>query len=1237
MNLTGVLPVLLRDPALAGAVERGRSVVARGALDVVGPAGVRPPLLAELTRALAHADRTDAPRAPVVVVTATGRDADDLAAALRCWLPADDVAVLPAWETLPHERLSPRSDTVARRLAVFRRLAHPRGAGQAGPVRALVVPVRALLQPVVAGLGDLEPVALATGDQVDLADVADRLVAAAYTRVDMVERRGEFAVRGGILDVFPPTDDHPLRVELWGDTVEEIRWFAVADQRSLEVAGEGLWAPPCREILLTDAVRERAAALVADLPGAAEMLEKLSQGIAVEGMESLAPVLVDRMVPMLDLVPDGALVVVADPERVRRRAHDLMATTQEFLDAAWTAAAAGGSTPIDLRAASFASYADTRELALSRDLGWWSLSAFTLDATAAGGADVPVDEAEGGATGRASAAREALEAEGAEGAEDTAETLVVGARDVQGYHGDVQRAVTDLRALQRDGWRLVLTTEGHGPAQRMVEQLTALEVPARLVGRVEDEPEAGVVLVVPAQAGRGFVATDLQLAVFSEQDLTGRAGTSTKDMRAMPSRRRNTVDPLALRAGDYVVHEQHGVGRFAELVQRTIGSGPTAGTREYLVIEYAASKRGQPGDRLYVPTDQLDQVTKYVGGEAPTLNRMGGSDWAKTKGRARKAIREIAGELIRLYSARMATEGHAFGPDTPWQAELEDAFAFVETPDQLVTIDEVKADMEKTVPMDRLVCGDVGYGKTEIAVRAAFKAVQDGKQVAVLVPTTLLVQQHLDTFAERYAPYPVTVKALSRFQTDAESTEVVEGLADGSVDVVIGTHRIITGQVRFKDLGLVIIDEEQRFGVEHKETLKQLRTNVDVLAMSATPIPRTLEMAVTGIREMSTLATPPEERHPVLTFVGAYDEKQVTAAIRRELLREGQVFYVHNKVDSIEKAAARLAELVPEARIATAHGKMGEHQLERVIVDFWEKRFDVLVCTTIVETGLDISNANTLILERADLLGLSQLHQLRGRVGRGRERAYAYFMYPPERPLTETAHDRLATMAANTDLGSGMQIALKDLEIRGAGNLLGGEQSGHIAGVGFDLYVRMVGEAVAAFRGEAEERPAEVTLELPVDAHVPHEYIEHERLRLEAYRKVADATTPEALEAVRAELVDRYGPVPEAVENLFEVAGFRNTAREVGLTDVTAQGRYIRFAPVELPESAQLRLTRLYPGTVLKPAIRTALVPFPTTARIGGRPLAGRELLGWARDLVAAVWQGSVPVAAEVASGARAR
>ncbi len=764
----------------------------------------------------------------------------------------------------------------------------------------------------------------------------------------------------------------------------------------------------------------------------------------------------------------------------------------------------------------------------------------------------------------------------------------------------------------------------------MSEVLAEHEVAHRLVPEAA-EPAAGLVTVTTGGVGNGFLVPDARFALLTESDLTGSAGgsgTSTKDMRRMPSKRRNQVDPLQLHPGDFVVHEQHGVGRFIEMVQRTVQGA----TREYLVLEYAASKRGQPGDRLYVPTDQLDQVTRYVGGEQPTLNKMGGSDWQQTKGRAKRYVKQIAAELIRLYSARMATKGHAFGPDTPWQRELEDAFAHVETPDQLVTIDEVKADMEREVPMDRLVCGDVGYGKTEIAVRAAFKAIQDGKQVAVLCPTTLLVQQHQNTFAERYAGFPVTVRSLSRFQSDADARAVLAGLADGSVDLVIGTHRLLSKEVRFKDLGLVVVDEEQRFGVEHKEQLKTLRTAVDVLAMSATPIPRTLEMAVTGIREMSTLATPPEERHPVLTYVGAYDEKTVTAAVRRELLREGQVFLVHNKVSTIEKSAARLRELVPEARVATAHGKMGEHKLEQVVVDFWEKRFDVLVCTTIVETGLDISNANTLIVERADRLGLSQLHQLRGRVGRGRERAYSYFLYPPENPLTETALDRLQTIASNTDLGSGMQVAMKDLEIRGAGNLLGGEQSGHIAGVGFDLYVRLVGEAVASFRGDGEEAPAEIKIELPVDAHLPHDYVAHERLRLEMYKKLAAVVDETQLAEIEGELVDRYGPVPEPVRNLLEVARLRTVARAAGIADVSVQGQHVRFGPVDLRESQQLRLNRLFPRSILKAATGAMLVPAPRTAVVGGRPLRDRDILEWAAQVVRTVVMDNVGEAARAAT-----
>ncbi len=1250
--LTALLPPLLADADIARTV-RAASSRSRSDRSLVVAPGARPAVLAAMTLGETGVQRVagddaeaasstavgrkdtdgsfaDASGTPLLVVTATGREAEETALALRSYLPADDVAVMPAWETLPHERLSPRADTVAQRLSVLRRLAHPE---EGGAIRVLVVPVRALLAPVIAGLGELEPVQLAPGLTVGLEETARRLEAAAYTRVDMVESRGEYAVRGGILDVFPPSEPRPVRVDFFGDEIDEVSSFAVADQRTIEALG-AVTATACRELVLTDTVRERAAALADAVPGAADMLEKISQGIAVEGMESLAPVLVDAMVPLLDLVGDR-LTVLLEPERVRKRAEDLTATTTEFLAAAWTSAASGGTVPVDLSAAAFAHLAEARALALSSNRGWWSFTAL-----AAG-----------------------------------PETTRLDLSDPRTYRGELERAVADLGRLARQGWTVVVATDGPGPGRRMAQLLGDGDVPARIVDQLSEVTELGrdgdwtpdpaapadetdgsagdtgpdgaptagpgdgVVRVTQASAGHGFLAEGLRLALIAESDLTGRASAGPRERRSLPARRaRRSVDPLSLHAGDLVVHAQHGVGRFIELSRRTVGGARSSATREYLVIEYAPSKRGQPGDRLLVPTDALDQVTKYVGGDSPALSKMGGADWAKTKSKARKAVREIAGELVRLYAARAATTGHAFSPDTPWQTELEEAFPYTETPDQLSTIDEVKADMEKAQPMDRLVCGDVGYGKTEIAVRAAFKAVQDGKQVAVLVPTTLLVSQHAETFTERYAGFPVTVGALSRFQDAAESAKILEGLEKGTVDVVVGTHRLITGQVRFKDLGLVIIDEEQRFGVEHKETLKALRTNVDVLSMSATPIPRTLEMAVTGLREMSTLATPPEDRHPILTYVGAYETKQVSAAIRRELLREGQVFFVHNRVEDIDATAARLAELVPEARVATAHGQMNEHQLETVIDSFWRKETDVLVCTTIVETGLDVSNANTLIVDRADRMGLSQLHQLRGRVGRGRERAYAYFLYPSDKPLTETALERLRTIATNTDLGAGMQVAMKDLEIRGSGNLLGGEQSGHIAGVGFDLYVRMVSEAVSAYKKalarsgkagpdavgfeEGDDEDVELRIELPVDATVPEDYIPHERLRLEAYTKFAAARSGEQVDDVLEELADRYGPVPEATARLAALARLRALAAQLGVREIVAQGKSVRFAPVDLPESARMKVTRLYPGTVLKPATRTIVVPAPGTNRMGGAALSGEEVVRWAEVLLHAVVEG---------------
>ena len=632
-----------------------------------------------------------------------------------------------------------------------------------------------------------------------------------------------------------------------------------------------------------------------------------------------------------------------------------------------------------------------------------------------------------------------------------------------------------------------------------------------------------------------------------------------------------------------------------------------------------------------MPTDQLDQLSRYVGGEAPALSKMGGSDWSNAKSKARKAVRDIAVELVKLYSARVASKGHAFSPDTPWQHELEEAFPYAETLDQLTTIDEVKRDMERPIPMDRLLAGDVGFGKTEVAVRAAFKAVQDGKQVVMLVPTTLLVRQHLETFQERMAGFPVQVRGVSRFQKPKEIAETKAGLADGSIDIVIGTHRLLGDEFRYKDLGLLIVDEEQRFGVEHKDALKKLKTGVDILAMSATPIPRTLEMAVTGIREMSTLATPPEDRHPILTFVGPRSDKQIAAAIRRELLREGQVFFVHNRTASINKVAAHLAELVPEARIAVAHGRLSEATLEQVIVDFWEKKYDVLVCTTIVETGIDIANANTLIIDNADKYGLSQLHQLRGRVGRSRERAYAYFLYDPDKPLTEHAHERLETLATNNELGSGMQVALKDLELRGAGNLLGGEQSGHIAGVGFDLYVRMVGEAVDAFRGEAPEDRRELRLELPVDARVPDEYIGSERLRLEAYQKfsAAAAARPGAIDLVVDELRDRYGELPPQVATLVEVSRIRRMAARLGLNEVVAMGRVLRIAPASLADSKQVRLRRMYPEAKYQDAQGVLTLPLP--AGKFGAVVGDAEFLEWVRGVFRALFDAEPDMAEDTA------
>lgn len=1154
-SLHYLIDSLMNDQTFAGLVrgEIDNNEADDPSITIGAPSGITPALASAASE-----------RKPVVIVVASSRQAQDMVDALRSWYPGNprDIAQLECWETLPHERLSPRADTVANRMEIFRRLTHPQqDSSLFSPIRILVMPVRSLIQPVVSGIGDIEPLVFTTGNEMSLEYASEQLVQNAYTRVDLVMDRGQFAVRGGIIDVFPPTAPHPVRIDFFGDEIDSIRAFHASDQRTFGDNINQIWATPCRELQFNDTLRERARTLIGSIMNADEMLQSIANSIPVEGMESLMPVLVDQMQPVSSMLPQDAIVMLSEPEKIRRAVDDLTVTANEFLATSWHVAASGHSndTPLDFEQSNFLSYEQVvASLAFSQH-ELWKISGFSVDVAVAG-------------------------------------HVQIAAQAPQAFRGQEERTAHGLQGLLHDGYTITVTAAAHGTLSRLQRMLSSVGI-----------HQCTIVL---SQAFDGFIEHKAKVALLTERDLTGRA--SVAGQAKTPKKRRKSIDLMELQPGDFVVHEQHGVGRFLDMKQRVNGNA----TREYLMIEYAPSKRNAPADKLFIPTDQLDLISKYIGAEIPKLNKLGGSDWASTKAKAKKHVHEIAQNLIKLYSARQRSQGFAFSQDTPWQKELEDAFPYQETADQLTTIDDVKADMEKPIPMDRLICGDVGFGKTEIALRAAFKAVQDSKQVAVLVPTTLLVQQHFETFTQRFEGFPVNVAAMSRFQTSKEINETMKGLEDGSVDVVIGTHKLLNPKVKFKDLGLVIIDEEQRFGVEAKETLKALRTNVDVLSLSATPIPRTLEMAVTGIREMSTLATPPEDRLPVLTYVGAYEDAQVSAAVRRELLRGGQVFYIHNRVDDIDQKAQHLQELIPEARIGIAHGKMGRKQLDHIIRDFWHRDIDVLLCTTIVETGLDISNANTLIVDHADRFGLSQLHQLRGRVGRGHDRAYAYFLYDPSKPMTQQSHERLVTIAQNTALGSGFDVAMKDLELRGTGNLLGDEQSGHIEGVGFDLYVRMVTQAIEEYKEPERVESVSVTIDLPIEASIPVDYIASDKLRLEVYRKLASAHSEQDLRELKEELTDRYGTPPQSFDTLFDIARLRAQAQSMGISDIIAQGKSLRVSPVDPPDSVQARIGRIYKGAQYRPLTQTYIIPTPFAPMLGRPAMQSDEVVKFTEQLL---------------------
>jgi transcription-repair coupling factor (superfamily II helicase) len=1108
--LAGLLPRLAADPAL---------VAVAGARDarLAVPAAARPAVLAGLSHS--------AGRSPLVVAVPTVEEAERTVADLQQFLPADAVAYFPAWETLPFERVSPSTETMGLRLSAMWRL-------RTGDptLRIVVATARALVQRLGPHVEDTEPVVVRPGDQVDSQDLVRRLVEAGYRREYQVEHRGEVAVRGSIVDVFPSTAEVPVRIDLWGDEVDRLCEFSVSDQRAGVDVPE-LIVLPARELLPTPEVQARAEELLGAEPWGREQWQRLADGETFEGMESwLAWLSPDEHV-LFDLVGDDGLILLVEPRRLRDRAADIVA---EEVDLATTLAR---TWEADQDAAPRL-HVDFDRLLTHTGAPVWSVLAVA----------------------------------------DSPDTPAVAVEAWAPPGGDGAPLVSQLRSVLASGGVVAAGTETQSSAERLGSLLSGQSLLPSVVlegGGRTDLSDGLTVLVAPLSSG--CVLPGAGVGLLSEGDLTGRRRAGRPVRRARRDAQTFFED---LKVGDHVVHQVHGIARFGGMVTQTMGGIE----RDYLLLEY----RG--GDRLYVPSDQIDSVRLYSGGESPRLSKFGGADFARTKAAVRSEVAKIAQELVVLYQKRLHTQGHAFPEDTPWQAEFEAAFPFRETPDQLSAVEAIKFDMEQPVPMDRLVCGDVGFGKTEVAMRAAMKAVQDGTQVAVLVPTTLLAQQHLQTFTERFDGFPVKVAMLSRFLTAAEARAVSEGVASGEVDIIVGTHRLLSGDVKFKNLGLLVVDEEQRFGVGHKEAMKQLKSEVDVLTLTATPIPRTLEMSLNGIRDTSLLLTPPAARQPILTYVGEYDDRAVAEAIRRELLREGQVFYVHNRVKDIEEHAARLNELVPEARIAVAHGQMDEAQLERVVVDFWEGRHDVLVCTTIIESGIDMPMVNTLVVERADLLGLGQMHQLRGRVGRAGQRAYAYLFHPRDQVLTEEAYERLRTIGETTELGSGYRIAMKDLEIRGAGNLLGTGQSGHVASVGYDLYCQMVNEAINELNGVEPEEEQEITLELPLDAHLPNDYVERVDVRLEAYRRLAAVESQEDVADIESEWLDRFGPLPAPAAALLEVARLRAECVRTGITAINVTkrpglsggGLVANVGPVQLAASKQTRLERLWPAAVYR-------------------------------------------------------
>jgi transcription-repair coupling factor (superfamily II helicase) len=1068
-------------------------------------ASLRPYVLA----ALADEDRAR----PTLVVAGDDRQARDLAVDLRAWLAPRPVRFYPSRGVAYESHLAPPPHLVGLRVGALDALLEWQSQSQHAPgdngrhpaedAPVVVVSAVALSEKVPDPALRPHAFKLRVGDLLDLDECMAELVAAGYERVDQVEDRGQFAARGGLLDIYPATEDRAVRVDLFDIEIESLRWFSTFTQRSLGETEEVEIAP--------------AAELAAEHRELAEMaaLELQEDGSPPDVAELLP---VERFGAFLDLAPDAAVLVAAEEEIEPSLADHWQDVCAAFHDE------------------------DAHHLYVKPE---------DISAALSARARVQLSSMDAG---------QALEFR--------AQAPDLAARSLK-------EAEPELEKLVRSGYRTVVAWPQRGEGERAAYNLARLQ--ASWLGEGDPPGIENPLRFAHVNLRDGFIAAGLKLAILPEHKLFRRRRAERSGGRDHATRRRGALRSFAdLRTGDIVVHEDHGIARFAGFETKTVAGV----TRDYLYLEYHGD------DRVFVPSDQLAKISRYVGagGAHPPLSRLGGKSWDRLKARARRAAQELAGELLNLYAERRRRKGLVYPPDSDWLREFEAAFPYTETADQAEAIELVKLDMESERPMDRLVCGDVGFGKTEVALRAAFKAADAGKQVLMLVPTTILAQQHYGTFSERLKDYPFTIEHVSRFRSAAKQKEAIAGFQSGAVDILIGTHRLLSRDVRAKDLGLIIVDEEQRFGVKQKELLRQLKLRVDVISMSATPIPRTLQMSLAGLRDISVINTPPEGRRPVKTYVGEYDEELVKQALVREKARGGQAFFLHNRVESIDETAERLRGLCPDMRFEVVHGQMDDTELENRMMTFLRGEADVLVCTSIIESGIDIPQANTLIVDRADVFGLSQLYQIRGRVGRARERAYAYLLYPSAAALTQEAAHRLAALSDYTELGAGFKIAMRDLELRGAGNLLGDEQSGHVAALGFELYMQMLDEAVAAAEqadgGEGVEAPEPVRLDVNVDAYVPADYIPYEQAKIDVHRRIAGAVDVADLELLREELDDRFGELPQPLSNLIDLQRARIKLGQAGATAVSFRGGRLAVTPIELDSVRAKRLRAQIPGAL---------------------------------------------------------